>query len=468
MKNFLCVSICLTGIVFSKPVENIIDFFNPENVGAISRYNIPNLTVTSGSDVQQVIRDNKYLNMMMTRKEIKHVLPYLNFIEALFHEIHINSLSFNPDGTQFLSAPGITIWDANTGKRIGQFPKEGDWWRTRALWDPAGKQITSVRAGNLILWNIETDNYKEFPSPIEKNGTLQGLYGLYLAYSPDGSKLASIMRHLEDGVSTDCYSITIRNTHTGAMIRELYPQKESPLGAITWSFDGTKIIAAAYDKGAFIWDANTGEQVMHFTKEAIYDVKINYSNQQVALIGKNKVFIWDLTTNAIIKILESMYSLRWRRDGSQFAGVEKQSKDLVIFDNATGKKLYTLKKNFNIRTLEWNPNGKQLITGTQDKSIIIWDLYFLSGEELSTITLEQALLLILLKSLRNAKASIKNILPTLVKENEIARILATFNPSTTARIQEYYFPSEARRSASWWEHIRSFFASLIGLTRRPS
>jgi WD40 repeat protein len=100
------------------------------------------------------------------------------------HTAEVDSVSFSPDGNYLLTASHdgtIRLWSAKTGQEIRRFVgHDGSVYRAR--FTPDGKRIVSSGADCIRLWDTNGGN---------EIGQI-GFYGLELAISPDGDKLAAV------------------------------------------------------------------------------------------------------------------------------------------------------------------------------------------------------------------------------------------------------------------------------------
>ena len=71
----------------------------------------------------------------------------------------------------------------------------------------------------------------------------------------------------------------------------------------------------------------------------------------------------------------SVFNIRFSADGTRFASVSHDGRRVVIFELASGRRLYTLPADDGaISWLAWHPNGKQLAVARDDGDISLWNL----------------------------------------------------------------------------------------------
>ncbi|KAH8113773.1 hypothetical protein DFH11DRAFT_274412, partial [Phellopilus nigrolimitatus] len=166
--------------------------------------------------------------------------------ETVGHLSCVTSVAYSPDGRQIVSGSWdetICIWDAQTGKAVGE-PLTGhsDWVRSVA-YSPDGRHIVSSSDDNTVcIWDTQTGKAVGKPLPGHSDLVTS------VAYSPDG-------RHIVSGLSEG--SICIWDAQTGKAVGEPLTGHSDWVRSVAYSPDGRHIVSGSDDNTVCIWDAQT-------------------------------------------------------------------------------------------------------------------------------------------------------------------------------------------------------------------
>jgi WD40 repeat protein len=258
-------------------------------------------------------------------------------------------------------------------------------------WSPDGSRFASGSDDHkIIIWDALT-----FDSMAILEGPKVPVLGL--AWNPDGSLLASTYDWEN--------SIIVWDVDTGAVSYILESPIESHIkNDIEWSNNG-RYLAQITAVACFVWDLSSGEIVSTLQGHAVgiteqmRDMATSPGSSRIATSGDDRlVIIYDLEANIKLKVLEGGHTspitvIKWSPDGSQLASSSGQwvasDNSIVLWDltkiggfvTGTGndegalgeKRARLLGHNGGINSLDWDPNGKILASGSDDKTIILWD-----------------------------------------------------------------------------------------------
>ncbi|MGE3920683.1 MAG: NACHT domain-containing protein, partial [Gammaproteobacteria bacterium] len=139
-----------------------------------------------------------------------------------------------------------------------------------------------------------------------------------------------------------------------------------------------KWFATAYKKKLYIWDINS-EKLIKSVKTGVACKALAWSqDMQLAFVGANgKLLIFDQN----LKILHTLTSVEkftspmaWSSDSSRIACVASNN-SIQIWSKITSKIIILNGHSDKINCLTWSPNGILLATGSQDKTVKIWDIH---------------------------------------------------------------------------------------------
>ena len=246
------------------------------------------------------------------------------------HTSRINSVVFSADGATLASASSdrtVKLWDAATGLEITTLEAPDHAWISAVAFSPDGGSIASGDArGKVKVWDLASGE-----STVTWEG--DGVHGIgSLAFSPDGTTLAA-------GTA----GLAMWNLATGtSILTEEFPDA---IYAVSFTPDGTALALGRPDRDTIsIWQVPPGK---------------------------------DRATLAI-EYPAHVSTAAFSPDGSIVVSgtLEIGNADVVeVRDPATGTLIATLKGHGgHVGTLAFSPDGSSFASGSDDGTVLVWDL----------------------------------------------------------------------------------------------
>jgi WD40 repeat protein len=297
------------------------------------------------------------------------------------HQEPVNHLTYMPDGKGIISGSHdatCRIWDAATGIEQRRFdlidvvsgialsPDK----RTLVVGGGAGHGNTPLPA--LFVWDLTTGAERgRFRLKTDRGGGPLAYSGaVAVAFAPDG-------RTFVVGTHTD------ERIHfwDAAGLKELRNfQAPKHVERLAYSPDG-KILAGAGKQVIYLWESATGRELTRLPGHTTWWPSFAFSpdGSLVATADGQAVRLWETATG-----LE-----RWRMpmaspnptfiafspNGRWLATGGKPARDAHVLEATTGKEVLTLSGHKRpINAAAFSPDSRQLATGSEDTTVLVWDL----------------------------------------------------------------------------------------------
>ncbi|BDM83557.1 WD40 repeat domain-containing protein [Acaryochloris marina] len=288
------------------------------------------------------------------------------------HKDQVTSVAYSPDGQRIVSGSWdktIRLWDAKTGKPIGE-PLTGHKDQvTSVAYSPDGQRIVSGSWDKTIrLWDAKTGK------PIGEPLTGHGDKVQSVAYSPDGQRIVS-----------GSWDKTIRlwDAKTGKPIGEPLTGHKDQVTSVAYSPDGQRIVSGSEDKTIRLWDAKTGKPIgepLTGHGGPVFSVTYSPDGQRIVSGSVDKTIrLWNANTgehlgNPLTGHDNSVLSLAFSPDGQRIvSGSVDRTIRLweVKIGPPIGKPL--ARNNFGVQSVAYSPDGQRIVSGGADKTIRLWD-----------------------------------------------------------------------------------------------
>ena len=171
---------------------------------------------------------------------------------------------------------------------------------------------------------------------------------------------------------------------------------------VAYSPDGSKIATVFGGGKIAVWDSATGRVITRLTGHSdqstniINGIVFSPNGRQLASCSwyGSAIKIWDTATGALIRSITQagMTAVSFSPDGSRIVGAyskEEVGNGIKIWNTANGSEIRTLVGHTDyIWSVRYSPDGRQILTASKDNSIRIWDAG--NGQTLRTINDEAA------------------------------------------------------------------------------
>jgi len=315
--------------------------------------------------------------------------------------VGVTSVAFSPDSTilasggcsektsaQGCASGAIQLWDVQSQQAIGQPLKGHSTGVTSIAFSPRGTTLASGSwDATIILWDVATQQSIGQPLKGHTNiGLLPGVVAA-LAFSPDGTLLAS--------GSWDT-TIILWDVVTHQSLGEPLTGHTNWIFSVVFSPDGTILASGSGDTTIILWDVATHQALappLVGHADQVRTVAFSPDGRMVASGGFDKtIILWDMKNDASLgqTIIEYVpmdisfiLSMALSPDGKtialggcgEFVKASGCNQGVILWDVATRRLTHSfLGPTNSVTSLVWSPDGKTLASGSEDKTIIVWDM----------------------------------------------------------------------------------------------
>jgi WD40 repeat protein len=234
---------------------------------------------------------------------------------------------------------------------------------------PGGQRIiTCSFDGSLRLWNLENGlqirkGWQDGNSPVWT-----------IALSPDGKTVAS---GSGDG------AVRLWNIETGKVIAK-WTGHSDIVWSVCWSRDGQRVVSASFDGTARVWDVESGKTILgpintghQYVYAAVYSPDETMIATGGLQFGEKSIKIWDGKTFGLVTTLKgdaSALCMAWTADGKRLISGSTNG-SIVTWNTSTWKQLAVFTAHMGaIFAISISPNERILASASWDKTARLWNI----------------------------------------------------------------------------------------------
>ncbi|EDR04490.1 uncharacterized protein LACBIDRAFT_391733 [Laccaria bicolor S238N-H82] len=333
-----------------------------------------NLKLSPSIEIRPLIADLRHSNETRYQETAQQFMEQFTDPSIFVLSGHTNSttsVTFSPDGRRVVSGSDdetIRIWDAETGKLVGEPFQGHTYYITSVAFSPDGRRVLSGSCDKTIrVWDAETGK------PVGES--LQGHTDMItsVAFSPDG-------RHVVSG-SCD-KTIRIWDLDLGEPVGEPLRGHTNMVNSVAFSPDGGRVVSGSDDETIWIWDVRTRMPVGEPFRghNIVFSVAFSPDGRHVLSGSLDKTIrIWDAATGKPVGDVfqghtNGVRSVAFSPDGRHVVS-GSDDETIRIWDAETGKPVGEPFEGHTglITSVAISPDGRRVLSGSVDKTIRIWD-----------------------------------------------------------------------------------------------
>jgi RNA polymerase sigma factor (sigma-70 family) len=267
------------------------------------------------------------------------------------------------------------VWDAATGRPLRRFDLGDDVWCSCATRSPDGKHL--ALGGHHFIYLLDAVAGKVVR---RLPGHQRHAWGL--AYFPDGKTLASIA-FLDR-------AIRLWDTTSGKELRAIHTQHQNGPMSLALAPDGKMLATGGeFDSTICLWDPATRKLLRRWTAHApahghergVAPLRFSPDGRTLVSAGPDGLIrFWDPATGRKRFELIGWGLLRFSPDGRMMTTTDPDG-TIRLWEMATGRERHRLAGHQgHIFSLAFADNGRTLVSGGQDTTALVWDLWAPGGD----------------------------------------------------------------------------------------
>ncbi len=304
------------------------------------------------------------------------------------HPDIVTEVAFIPDGQRVVSASRdftVRLWDLETSTEVGHYAMHNEHVQGLEVSPDGTYLLTST--GNVgenydVPLTVSVENAVRLIDLQSRNEIAHWRahddWIFAVAYSPDGSRLASGAGSFFEAEGDN--SVRIWDTATHEEVLRLEGHSNTP-DFILFTPDGEQVFTIAWDGVVILWDATTGEEIRRYAghTDRGHALALHSDGTRLLSTGSDRVVIeWDVETGQELRRWEAfdsaVYTVAYAPNGQTFLTGDG-SGAIILWDNGSGEEVLRFEGHENrVERVIFSPDGTQFASASRDATIRIWDV----------------------------------------------------------------------------------------------
>ncbi|BCL36579.1 hypothetical protein [Nostoc sp. MS1] len=291
-------------------------------------------------------------------QDTAYTIREINSLEG--HVDSVTSVSFSYDGQKVVSGSAdgtVIIWSVN-GEQLDKFK-------------PYDKKITNLRFtpdNKKVIVSSEDKILKLLNLKSKKTTSFQSSEGEITTFT--------ISSNGEQVISGDTNGKITFWDLNGIKIKRLPQGHNKSIKSLSISRDGQLIVSSSTDNTVNLWNIN-GEKIKTWTEDII-KAEFSFDNKIIILLGSSYLKLVRLDGSLIRSLSSTNGYFQLYPDNLTLTSVSFNSSDIYIETselNTNNKYGFSLLGHKNtVNSVSVSPDGKMLVSGSDDKTVKLWNL----------------------------------------------------------------------------------------------